>query len=139
MKKILLLVLLAVIVLIAVNRQRLYVRDPMATVTRNDVKQSGVQVFVNVSGDVLLWQEAGSGEYRTLLQAWNKMPGIPYRLTCLRWMLCLTDTDHASTIPLNWNDNSGKGKGKYDPRVSMTGRGVTYVDGDGETMRAELR
>jgi hypothetical protein len=67
------------------------------------------------------------------------MPGIPYRLTCLHWMLCLTDADHASTIPLNWNGNSGKGKGKYDPRVSMTGSGVTYVDGDGETMRAELR
>ena len=56
MKTFLLLVLLLLLVLVAVDRQRIYVRDPMATVTRNDVQQSGVQVFVSFSGDVLLWR-----------------------------------------------------------------------------------
>jgi hypothetical protein len=139
MKKILLLVLVGAIALIVLYRQRIYVRDPLATVTRNDVKPSGVEVFVSVSDDVLLWQDAESGEYRTLLQGWNKMPGIPYRLTCLRWLVCLTDADHASIIPLNWNDNSGKGRGNYDPAVTMTGREITYMDADGETMRVVLR
>jgi hypothetical protein len=139
MKKILLLVLVAVIALMAVNRQRIYVRDPLASVSKDDAKQSGVQVFVNVSDDVLLWQDAEPGEYRTLLQGWNKMPGIPYRLTCLRWLVCLTDGDHASNIPLNWNDNSGKVRGKYDPAVTMTGREVSYMDADGATIRVELR
>ncbi len=130
---------MVVLALIAVNRQRIYMRDPLATVTKNDVKQSGVQVYVSLSGDVLLWQDGEPGEYRTLVQAWNWMPGIPFRLTCLRWMACLTDADHASMIPLNWNSNSGKGKGRYDPSVSMTGGKVTYMDADGDTMRAELR
>jgi len=139
MKRILLLALVVAIALFAVNRQRIYVRDPLATVYKNDAKQSEVQVFVNASGDVLLWHDVEPGEYRTLVQAWNQLPGIPYRLTCLHWMACLSDADHASTIPLNWNDSRGKGKGKYDPMVSMTGGEVTYMDADGETMRAELR
>lgn len=139
MKVFLLLVLVALLALIAVNRQRIYVRDPLATVYKDDVQQSGVQVFVSLSGDVLLWRDGEPGEYRTLLQAWNMMPGIPFRLTCLRWMACLTDADHASIIPLNWNGNSGKGKGRYDPNVSMTGGKVTYMDADGDTMRVELR
>ena len=98
------------------NRQRIYVRDPLATVFRDDGKQSGVQVFINASNDVLLWQEAEPGEYRTLLQGWNKMPGAPSYLICVRWMACLTDADHAATFPIEWT-----GKGKYDPRaVSYT-------------------
>jgi hypothetical protein len=128
-----------VVALIAVNRQRIYVRDPLATVTRNDAKQSGVEVYINASDDVLLWQEAEPGAYRTLLQGWIKMPGIPYRLTCMHWMACLTDSDHASIIPLNWNGNGGKGRGKYDPAVTMTGREISYMDADGETMRVVLR
>ena len=137
-KKILLLMLLAVIALIVLNRQRLYVRDPLATVTKNDVKQSGVQVFINYSNDVLLWQEAEPRESRILVQAWNKMPGTPERLTCLHWIACLTDADHASIIPLDWNSYGTK-KGTYDPMVSMSSREVTYLDADGAKMRAKLR
>ncbi len=104
-----------------------------------DGRQSGVQVFVNAAGDVLLWQEAGPGAYRILVQGWNKAPGTPVRLICLRWMVCLTDADRAATIPLDWTGNSGRRKGKYDPRVSMSGREVTFVNGDGATVRVELR
>ena len=104
-----------------------------------DGKQSGVQVFVNASGDVLLWQDAEPGAYRILVQGWNKAPGTPMRLTCIRWIVCLTDADRASIIPLDWTGNSGRGKGKYDPHVSMTGREVSFVNGDGATMRVELR
>ena len=104
-----------------------------------DGRQSGVQVFVNAAGDVLLWQEAEPGAYRILVQAWNKAPGTPLRLICLRWMVCLTEADRAATIPMDWTGNSGRHKGKYDPRVSMTGRGVSFVNGDGATVRVELR
>jgi hypothetical protein len=31
------------------------------------------------------------------------------------------------------------GKGTYDPRVVMTSHEVTYLDGDGTTVRIELR
>ncbi len=104
-----------------------------------DGKQNGVQVFVNASGDVLLWRDAEPGAYRILVQGWNKAPGTPMRLTCLRWMVCLTEADHPSTIAMDWTGNSGRGKGKYDPRVSMSGRVVSFVNGDGTTIRVELR
>jgi hypothetical protein len=129
-KRILLIVFLVVITFIWVNRQRVYVRDPLATVYKNGVKQSGVQVFMNYSNDVLVEQDAG----RTLVQGWNKMPGTPADLTCVRWTACMTDAVHAGTLPVEWN-----GKGKYDPQVAMTGREVSYVDGDGATVRVVLR
>jgi hypothetical protein len=104
-----------------------------------DGKQSGVQVFVNASGDVLLWRDAEPGAYRILVQGWNKAPGTPARLSCMRWMVCLTDADHPATLPIDWTGNSGRGKGKYDPQVSMSGRVVYFVNGDGATVRIELR
>jgi hypothetical protein len=142
MKMILLVVFLVVMGFVWVNRQRVYVRDPLATVYRSqasedgpgEVKQSGVQVFINYSDDVLVEQDAQPGGYRILVQGWNKMPGTPGVLKCIRWMACLADADHATTLPIEWN-----GKGRYDPRVSMTGREVSFVDGDGATMRVTLR
>ena len=134
MKKILLLAILVAMAFIFVNRQRVYVRDPLATVYRNEVQQSGVQVFINYSDDVLLEQDAEPGSYRILVQGWNRMPGTPAVLKCIRWMACLADADHAATLPIEWN-----GKGRYDPRVAMTSREVSFVDGDGATMRVVLR
>jgi hypothetical protein len=134
MKTILLVIFIVLLAAIVINRQRVYVRDPLATVYRNDVKQSGVQVFINYSNDVLLEQDAEPGAYRTLIQNWNKTPGSPVILKCIRWMACLADADHASTLPMEWT-----GKGKYDPRVAMTNREVSFVDGDGSTMRVQLR
>jgi hypothetical protein len=104
-----------------------------------DGRQSGVQVFVSASGDVLLWRDAEPGGYRILVQAWNKAPGTPMRLTCLRWMVCLAEADHPPTIAMDWTGNSGRHKGKYDPHVSMTGHEVSFVNGDGATVRVELR
>jgi hypothetical protein len=104
-----------------------------------DGRQSGVQVFVNASGDVLLWRDAEPGAYRILVQGWNKAPGKPMRLTCLRWMVCLAEADHPSTIAMDWTGNSGRHKGKYDPHVSLSGREVSFVNGDGAKVRVELR
>ena len=140
MKKILLLVFLVVLGFIWVNRGRVYVRDPLATVYKTaaggggEVKQSGVQVYIDYSNDVLLEQDAEPGGYRVLVQGWNKMPGTPVVLKCLRWMVCMADADHASAYPVAWN-----GKGKYDPRVAMSGREVSFVEGDGAMVRVELR
>jgi hypothetical protein len=134
MKTILVVVFVVVLGLVLMNRQKVFVRDPLAAVYRNDVKKGGVEVFINYSNDVLMERDSDSGSYWTLLQGWSKLPGTPVVLRCLRWMACLTDADHATTLPLEWN-----GKGKYDPRVSMSHREVSFVDGDGATMRVELR
>jgi hypothetical protein len=133
-KRILLLVFLIVLAFVWVNRQRVYVRDPLATVYRNDVQQSGVQVFINYSNDVLIEQDAEPGAFRILVQGWNKMPGTPVVLKCVRWMACMADADHAGALPIEWT-----GKGTYDPRVAMTSHEVSFVDGGGATMRITLR
>jgi hypothetical protein len=134
MKRFLLLVFVVLMGFIWFNRMRVYVRDPVATVYKNDVKQSGVQVFINYANDVLLAQDAKPGAYQVLVQGWNQMPGMPGILKCIRWMACLADADHATTFPIEWN-----GKGKYDPRVAMTSREVSFVDGAGAAMRIALR
>jgi hypothetical protein len=133
-KTVLLLVFVGLMGFILVNRQRVYVRDPLATIYRNDVKQSGVQVFIDYSNDVLLEQDAEPGSYRVLVQGWNKMPGTPATLKCMRWMVCLADADHATTFPVE-----SSVRGRYDPKVSMTSREVMFVDGDGAVIRVELR
>ena len=135
MKKLLLLVFALVLGFVLVNRQRVYVRDPLASVYRNDAKQSGVRVFINYSDDVLLEQDFGDRvTTRTLVQAWNKTPGAPKVLACLQWTACLADADHATIIPI-----TGNGKGAYDPHVIMTPREVSFVDADGVAVRITLR
>jgi hypothetical protein len=134
MKTILTLLLIASLALLIYNRQRIYLRDPLATVYRNDVEQTGVEVFINYSSDVLLQQDAEPAPSSILLQDWNKMPGTPTTLTCLRWIACMTNADQASAIPLAWT-----GKGKYDPKVFMTTREVSFVDANASTVGIELR
>jgi hypothetical protein len=133
-KKIFLLVFVVLMGFIVLNRQRVYVRDPLATVYRNQVKQSGVQVYINYSNDVLLWRDAEPGGYRILVQGWNKMPGTPAVLKCVRWMACMAEADRTPTTPID-----RAGMGAYDPRVTMTNREVSFMDGDGAQVRVQLR
>jgi hypothetical protein len=133
-KKFLLLIFVGLFVLLVLNRQRAFLRDPLATVYKNEVKQSGVQVYINFSNDVLLEQDSDSGSFRTLVQGWNKMPGTPLRLICLHWMACLTDADQATLLAPEWS-----GKGKYDPQVNMSSREISFVNPIGGHFRIVLR
>ena len=125
-----LLLILALVAFIVLYRQRIFVRVPMASVYRDQVKQAGVQVFVNYSYDVLLEKDGQPGAYHTLVQNWSKMPGTPTELKCLRWMVCMTDADHASTIPMFLS-----GSQAYNPQVTMTNQAVSFGNGDGATIR----
>jgi len=153
-KTVLVLAFVALLGFILIHRRRVYVRDPLATVyksapdpksrpaskstpasdPKSEVKQSGVQVFINYSNDVLLEQDADPGGYRILVQSWNKMPGTPAVLKCLRWMVCLADADHATAFPIE-----SSRRGRYDPEVTMTSRELSFIDADGATIRVELR
>lgn len=134
MKRILLLAFVVLIALVWLNRQRLYVCDPLATVYRNDVKQPDVQVLINYTYDVLLAKDDGPGAFRILVQDWDKMPGTPVILKCVRWMACLAEADRVPIIPMVW-----KGKGQYDPKVLMSSHAVSFVAGDGSRVLVELR
>jgi hypothetical protein len=122
-----------IMLLIMVNRERVYLRDPLATVYRNGAEQSGIQVYQNYSNDILMERD-GDKPFRILVQDWSEVPGTPVNLTCIHWMACLADDDHAATVPLVWT-----GKGKYDPKVAMTSRETSFTDTDGSRVRVTLR
>jgi hypothetical protein len=134
MKNILFVAAVILAALIYIYRQRLYLRDPLGTVYRDEVKQSGLQVFINSEHDLLLVKDDVPGAYRILVQHWDRLPGAPVNLTCLRWTACLTNADNVPIVPIVWN-----GKGTYDPKVTMSDREVSFVDGDGVRVRVVLR
>ena len=53
MKRIFALLLICLIVFIALRRQRIFLRDPLANVTRDGTAVGGVQVMINYTNDVL--------------------------------------------------------------------------------------
>jgi hypothetical protein len=139
MKRLFLLAFLIIMALIMLNRQRVFVRDPLASVytsTAPDgtgaVKQSGVQVYINYSNDVLLVKDSQPGGYTLLVQHWNKTPGTPVQLKCIHWMACLTDKDQAAVLPVQLNGNN-------DPHVEMKDREVSFFDAQGARTRVQLR
>ncbi|HEY4382734.1 MAG TPA: hypothetical protein VGN01_20490 [Acidobacteriaceae bacterium] len=133
MKRGLLVVVLVLVGLIWVYRQRVFLRDPLGSVYRDDVKQDGVQLYINSLNDVLLIKD-GPGGYRMLVQGWDMVPGAPVRLTCMHWMACLTEADNARIVALSSN-----GPGTYDPKVTMLNHEVSYVDPSGAKVRVLIR
>jgi hypothetical protein len=133
-KAFLLLIVVAVLALALLNRGRLYVRDPLATVYEDEAEQHGIQVFATNSGDVLVMREEYPGAYRILVQRWNKQPGTPLSLRCIHWIACLTDANHAAAYLIDWDH-----QGRHDPLATMTNREITFVNAEGKTMRVELR
>jgi hypothetical protein len=139
MKKLLLLAFFVLLGLVLFNRERVFLRDPLATVWKSPkpdgtdaVKQQDVQVYINYSNDVLLMHEAQPGGYTLLVQHRNRTPGTPVQLKCIHWMACLTDADQAAILPV-------QPTGKYDPKVQMTDRDIAWVDPQGSLMHVQLR
>jgi hypothetical protein len=139
MKKLFVLAFVVLFALIVINRQRVFLRDPLGSVYKSvnldgsgAVKQSGVQVYINYSNDILLLRETQPGAYSLLVQHWSKIPGTPARLKCIHWMACMTDADHAAILPV-------QAEGKYDPKVQMTNREVSFLNRDGALVRVQLR
>jgi hypothetical protein len=139
MKILLFVVFLILLGLVLLNRQRVYLRDPLATVYKSTaqdgsgaVKQAGVQVYINYSNDVLLLHEAQAGGYSLLVQHWNKTPGTPVELKCIHWMACLANADQADLLPVQAGPT-------FDPKVQMTDREVSFLDPRGAWTRVTLR
>ena len=96
MRKFILLLVVAAVVFVVRNRQRLYVRDPLGTVVRDGVKEQGAQVLINYSNDVLL-QNYNAPMYVTLVQHGDRV-GTPGILHCVAYVMCLLDADRPSFI-----------------------------------------
>jgi len=102
MKKIIAAIALVLIVLAVIYRQRLYVRDPLGSVTRDGVHEDGAQVYVNFTDEVLLENDnppAGTPGQMTLTLVQHARPiGLPKQIHCLHWLICLTDADEATLV-----------------------------------------
>jgi hypothetical protein len=136
-RKLLLLILIGLIVFVAVYRQRIYVWDPIATVTRDGVKQGNVRVMINYSNDVLI--DDGSRDQRViyLVQSWNKTAEYSSGpLKCIRFLACMTDADQASGDKLV---TGSRGKRDAFEGVTMTNKRVEFVDEHGALVRVMLR
>jgi hypothetical protein len=127
MKKLLLLLTLLLVVFAAYNRQRIYVRDPLGSVTRNGVAEPGVQVYINYSNDVLLEQDAVP-RYATLLQHGQPV-GLPRILHCLHFLACMTESDIAPVLVPN----------RKAHLESMSGKSVAFYDDDDREAVVSLR
>jgi len=137
MKKVLALIALASIVFVVVYRQRIFVRDPFASVSRDGAKVSDVAVMINYSNDVLL-QDRSAGKYRLyLVQNWNGKAGVPTAaLTCVQGLACLTDADQATATAIV---PGSRGRRPAWEGVTMTNRRVEFLDEDGDLVQVVLR
>jgi hypothetical protein len=127
LKKWIALAAVVVLIFVAYNRNRLYVRDPLGSITRNGAKEPGAQVFINFSNDVLL-ENDNAPAYILLLQHANRV-GNPIELHCLHWLLCMTDADIATFI-------------QPPPSITveeMTSKSVRFLDNDKREIVVALR
>ncbi len=137
MKKVLALLTLLLIVFVVVYRQRIFLRDPLASVTRDGVKVSGVVVMINASNDVLLEDRSAGKRRLYLVQNWNKTAEVPtVALTCVQGLACMTNADQATGMAIV---PGYRGKRPAWEGVTMTSRRVEFVDEDGALVQVALR
>jgi hypothetical protein len=137
MKRIFALLLICLIVYVALHRQQVFLRDPLATVTRDGTQVGGVQVMINYTNDVLL-QDGSKPQHRLyLVQNWNKVAEVPTApLKCMQWLACMTDADQAAATKL---EPGSRGRRSPFESVTMTNRRVEFVDEDGALVTVTLR
>ncbi len=126
MRKFILFLVVIAIVFVVWNRQRLYVRDPLGSVTRDGVKEPGAQVLINYSNDVLL-QNYNAPMYVTLIQHGDRV-WTPAEMHCVAYVACLLDADVPALIAV---DEGAK--------VTMGGKVVEYRDANGRDTVVTLR
>lgn len=98
MKKLIALLVLALIVFVVVERNRLFVRDVLASAQRDGAKVDGEQVYFNINNDVIL--ENDNPPMLVFMAQKGQPLGVPTKLRCIHWVACLTDADVATTMPL---------------------------------------
>jgi len=97
-KKLIALLVIVLAVFVVVERKRVFVRDPLASVVRAGDKVSGEQVYINFYNDVLL--ENDNPPMLVMLIEKGQPVAVPTNLRCIHWIACLTDSNSASNLPL---------------------------------------
>jgi hypothetical protein len=136
-RKLLLLIAIGLLVFAAIDRQRIYVWDPIASVTRDGVKQGSVRVMINYSNDVLMDDNSTEKRRLYLVQNWNKSAEVSTGpLKCVQYLACMADADQASgekIVP------GSRGRREAFEGVTMTNKRVEFVDETGALVVVALR
>jgi hypothetical protein len=127
LRKFIALLALVLIVFVVYNRQRLFVRDPLGSLTRNGVKEHGAQVFINFSNDVLL--ENDNPPMYVLLVQRGQPVGTPAQLWCLHYVVCLTNADVAALVAGD----------QLAPATAMSNKTVEFRGAGGRDVVVTLR
>jgi hypothetical protein len=136
-RKLLLLMIVALAIFVVIYRQRVFVWDPIATVTRDGVKQSGVRVMINYSNDVLVDDKSTGRRRLYLAQHWNDIAQYSTGpLKCVQFLACMTDAEHATGYKVT---PGSRGKREPFEGVTMTNKQVEFVDEDGDLVAISLR
>ena len=137
MKKLIGLLFLALVVFLVIYRQRVFLRDPIATVTRDGHKQGDVRVMINYNNDILMDDNSAPTRRIYLVEGWNKVPQfLATTLRCFNGTACMTDADQASGAPV---PQGSRGRRTPFEGVTMTNRKVEFVDEDGALVEVTLR
>lgn len=94
--KLILLFVVVALAFVVVEREKLFVRDPLGSVTRNGVKEDGAQVFINYNNDVMI-ENDHAPLYVEIVERGHAV-GYPANLKCVHWMMCLTDAYPATLM-----------------------------------------
>lgn len=123
MKKIIALVVLVLIAFVILERQKLFVRDPLGSVARNGQKEAGAEVYINYNNDVLV-ENDNAPMYVEVIEHGQPV-GLPKETGCIHWVACLLDNYPATLL-----DTSSKSVVE-----SMDAKTVKLNDGErGETV-----
>ena len=137
MKKLIALVFLGLIVFVVVYRQRVFLRDPLATVTRDGHQQGGIRVMINYNNDVLMDDASATPRRIYLVEGWDRVPQfLAATLKCVNGLACMTDADQASGAPV---PQGSRGRRSPFEGVTMTNKRVEFVDEDGALVEVTLR
>jgi hypothetical protein len=136
MGRFLILLTVLAVVFVGIEREKLFLRDPLASVTRDGAPVAGAKVLINFSNDALLEDTSGGRLRVYLAQHWDDVVVVPAELKCLGAMVCLTDADHASGAALTPGT-----RGRRSPfvGVTLTDRRAEFVDEDGALVQVTLR
>ena len=136
MKRLVALLLILFVVFVIVERQRLYLWDPIVKVSRDGAADTQARAMINFSNDLLLFDDSANQHRVYILQNWNQVLQAPLRLRCLGRLACLTDADQAAGTPVPVGS-----RGRRSPfvGVTMTNRRVEFVDEDGALVQVVIR
>ena len=136
MKKLFLLLFLGLLAFVFLYRQRVFLRDPIASVMRDGVKQTEAKVMINFTNDILL-DDADGGKHRIyIVQNWNRIAGFPAGEKCIYGVACMMDSGQVEAAPVQVGS---RGKRPAFEGVTMTSKRVEFVDEDGALVAVTLR